>query len=216
METIISLFKNRIVQGITIVLIVVAALVIRKVVTPTFAENLQYLCGGQAQVEFESKVVSRNIAFDALRVSTPAVGIDVENAKKLVVNLCEQAKLLDEEMKLRLAIDADADTDDIEKAMANIRQRFNNLVDDQVAMYIERQEILDLYKVVVTLPKYNKAQNQALKACESALEKGEWQKAKSECENAQKLAVPPTPVPSPTAITTPVILPPTQQPTPVQ
>lgn len=187
--------------------------------TPSFAENLQYLCGGQAQVEFESKVVSRNIAFDALRVSTPAVGIDVENAKKLVVNLCEQAKLLDEEMKLRLAIDADADTDDIEKAMANIRQRFNNLVDDQVAMYIERQEILDLYKVVVTLPKYNKAQNQALKACESALEKGEWQEAKTQCEKAENLAVPPTPVPSPTPLpsvapnTTPVT-PPTQMPTP--
>lgn len=215
METIISLFKNRIVQGITIVLIVVAALVIRKVVTPTFAENLQYLTGGEAQVKFDSEVLSKNIAYDSLRAGTPATAIDVQNAKDLVENFAAQAKLLDEEKRLLLAADPESDTRDIDRAMANLRNRYETFIDQQVKMYAYRQEILDLYKVVAGLPKYSKEQNKALKACEAALEKGNWEEAKSQCETAQKLAVPPTPVPSPTAITTPVILPPTPQ-TPVQ
>lgn len=202
-----TLLSNRFVQGGIALLVVVVALIVRNVVTPTFAENLQFLCGGQAQVQFESEIVSKNIAYDALRVDTPAPAIGIENADKLVKNLCKQAELLNEEMTLRLASEPDADTDDIEKAMTSLRKRYESFIEEQAKFYEYRQEILDLYKVVSGLPKYSKAQNQALKACEAALEKGEWQKAKTECEKAQDLAVPPTPTHTPAPATTPTALP---------
>lgn len=208
-----SLISNRFVQGGIALFVVVVALIVRNAVTPSYAENLQFLTGGEAQVQFDSEVLSKNIAYDALRAGTPAAAIDIQNAKNLIVNFAEQAKLLDEEKRLLLAADPESDTGEIDKAMANLRKRYNTFIDEQVKMYEYRQEILDLYKVVAALPKYSKDQNQALKACKAALEEGNWQEAKSQCEKAQKLAVPPTPTFTPSPVTTPVI-PPTQLPTP--
>lgn len=171
---------------------------------PDMAENLNHLCGGQAQVEFDRLVTSRNVAWDALRLGSPAVAIDNQQPQALMNAFCDEAMNIDAQAKLLQDIYGEAAIiSSFEDAMQNVRDRADAFVSSQVEFYDQAESALDLYKVVVTLPKYNKEQGQALKACETALEKGNWAEAISQCEKSQKAAVPPTPSRTPASATTP-------------
>jgi hypothetical protein len=180
---------------------------------PTMAENVTHLCGGNAQVEFDRLVTARNVAWDALRLGSPAAEIDIQKPQALMDAFCDEAMNIDAQAKLLVDIYGEAaDISSFEDAMANVRDRADGFVSSQVALYDEAESALDLYKVVITLPNYNKEQKQALKACETALEKGNWTEAMKQCEKSQDAAVPPTPTRTPNANAPETLTPLTPQP----
>lgn len=169
---------------------------------PSYKDNVQYFAA-EAQVVFDREVVGANAKWDALRAGSPAAAIDTSEAATLQDNYEAQAELIAEEVNSLLAINPNADTGPSEEAMKALRTRHDGFIAMMQAEFATAQQALDLYKVVIQLPEYNKEQKQATNKCKKALEDGKWQEALTQCEIAKEKGVPPTPTNTPAPTRTP-------------
>lgn len=169
---------------------------------PSYKDNVQFFAA-EAQVVFDRDVVGANAKWDALRVNTPAAKIDISQAITLEDTYEEQAELIDAEVTALLALNPKADVGASESAMSDLRTRHEAFISMMQAEFASAQEALDLYKVVIQLPEYNKEQKQATNKCKKALEDGKWQEALTQCEVAKEKGVPPTPTNTPAPTRTP-------------